>query len=233
MPNERDRTWALGALLVSCSLLGTSYGGHFAQPKKITEANIGQVLRTRKRSILQEFSKRLQVLLDEGKQHAYKITSMPGPWQQAVETTFDHYDKVFVYIDAPYKREEYSRYYHILETLVKYNYPRSEGKGLLSSKESGERFASEFFTKSTSRLHEAFRNMISTVIEKGWACAWSYSNNGAVSMVDLIQDINSSYDCDINIYHTPYYHMNHGRASKLGSRKSVTEYLIVFKPKTC
>lgn len=80
------------------------------------------------------------------------IRTIDGPWKQALERMKPFVSlNSLVYLDAPYKRNEYSRYYHVLETMVKYDYPSSENKGHISSKSKGERFATEFFTKKQTR----------------------------------------------------------------------------------
>lgn len=95
-----------------------------------------------------EFSKRFLSLGEQSEKCSHEIKMVDGPWKAALEKIgrLDLTDSV-VYLDAPYKREEYSRYYHALETMVKYDYPSSENKGHICSKSKGERFATEFFTK--------------------------------------------------------------------------------------
>src|SRR5207253_2965645 len=34
-----------------------------------------------------------------------------------------------IYADPPYSKDHYSRYYHVLETLVRYDYPSAAGAG--------------------------------------------------------------------------------------------------------
>ena len=58
------------------------------------------------------------------------------------------------------KEKKYSRYYHLLETLVRYDYPESEGKGHISSKKAGERFSSEFFSKTKRQNRTSFREYV-------------------------------------------------------------------------
>jgi adenine-specific DNA methylase len=228
--DKDDRIWALGALIVACSVSATSYGGHFAQPLKITAKNIDKVINIRKRSILREFIKRLMVILDEGKKSPHTISRINGPWQKTLDSQeLRMFKDLIVYLDAPYKREEYSRYYHVLETLVQYNYPSSEGIGKMSSKKKGERFSSEFFTHSQNKVNSIFVEIIITVLNKGWKCVWSYSDNGVASMIHVIENVYNNTKCKINIYHMPYQHKVHGRTIKTNSRKMVTEYIIIFQ----
>src|SRR5690606_18929617 len=49
-----------------------------------------------------------------------------------------------VYADPPYTKDQYSRYYHLWETLVLYDYPKITGKGRYRE----GRFQTEFAVKS-------------------------------------------------------------------------------------
>jgi len=228
--NEDIRNWLLGALIITCSVLGTSYGGHFAQPIKVTAQNVAKIIERHQKSIVQEFSKRFITLIKIGKTHRKAVVRIKGPWKDAI-THFQTEDNVFVYLDAPYKREEYSRYYHLLETLVLYNYPSCTGKGRISSKQKGERFYSEFFTHSKEKIDNLFFTIIKQILSKGWSCAWSYSDNGKASIISIIEQIKAACECDIFLYSTPHQHINQGVASKKSGRRSVREYLVIFKTK--
>jgi adenine-specific DNA-methyltransferase len=49
-----------------------------------------------------------------------------------------------IYADPPYTDDQYSRYYHVWETLVAYDYPRAEGEGRYRP----DRFHTPFSRKS-------------------------------------------------------------------------------------
>ena len=131
-----------------------------------------------------------------------------------------------MYLDAPYTREEYSRYYHLLETLVRYKYPDSIGVGRVPSKIVGGRFQSEFFTRSSERLVNALCSVILSVLERGWVCAWSYSDRGGVAIPRIVDEVRRGISCDVRSYAAPYTH------KALGARraKPVVEYVVVFCP---
>jgi adenine-specific DNA-methyltransferase len=231
---EKAKKWALGTLITTLSALGTSYGGHFAQPKIKTSKDLNmnnflKVIEKRSHSIIHEFNIRFLKLSSESEKTNRSITIIPGPWQ----TTLSHLDKlnikrpIVIYMDAPYKREEYSRYYHVLETLVNYQYHSCVGIGKIPDKQKGERFQSEFFTRKNDLLNEAFINLIEQILNRGWICAWSYSNSGSADIVLIIERIKKNKNCIIKTFSTPYRHV-----SQRGKKpKQVVEYLIVFIPK--
>ena len=233
LEDEDERSWALGALVATLSYLGNTYGGHFAQPRfrKVKDINLREfvnLLERRVQSVFHEFAVRLENLARES-WTSKEIEVVPGPWQRSLE----HAEalltggEVVVYLDAPYKRDEYSRYYHVLETLIKYDYPHSEGVGRVPKKEPGERFKSEFFTRDVAQIEAVLSDIFCSVLEKGWSCAWSYSDSGDATIVSVIEDVASETNCIVKSYCTPYTHKAQG-----GKRsKKVREYLLIFRPR--
>jgi adenine-specific DNA methylase len=233
LETQKERTWALGALIATLSALGTTYAAHFAQPtlkppQNISRETLQRILQRQAPSITHEFTVRLLSLAQESETSSREIEVLPGPWQNALTTARSKVngEPVIVYVDAPYTRDEYSRYYHVLETLVAYNYPDAIGKGKLPSKSTGDRFRSEFFTKKHEQVNQAFVRLISEVLTCGWTCAWSYANSGIADMVSVIRSVDKVINCRVSSYAVPHAHKPQG-----GYRpKTVTEYLVMFVP---
>lgn len=225
--DERIKEWALGALVATVSSVGTTHVGYFAQPKRLDEGTLTEILRKRARSVWHEFSRRLIAIAQESERYPYSVKTLEGPWKKALTAMKQICDKnVIVYLDAPYKRDEYSRYYHVLETLVKYDYPESENKGRMRSKKTGERFITEFFTKNIQKVEECFEKIILEVLEKGYVCVWSYSDNGCASIVNVVTRVKEQFDCEVYFYGMPH---NHNPQRKKSKRISVIEYCMVFR----
>lgn len=231
--SEHERRWALGALVATLSKVSSTYGGHFAQPalrgpSKITSKNVGKILEERAYSIIHEFSVRLLNLSEESERAIHEVSIVKGPWLNALSALREPLKdrRVLVYVDAPYKREEYSRYYHALETLVLYAYPSAVGRGKVPDKAKGERFQSEFFTRNEGQLTSAYASVIRTVMEYGWICAWSYADSGAASVVKVIESACRGVNAHVRSYAVPYIHKPQGGHHQ----KRVTEYLVVFIP---
>ena len=229
-----DRRWALGALITTISALSTTHAAHFAQPRikdsdSLRLDDLPHFIEQRAYSILHEFSVRLMNLSEESEIAANPVEIVPGPWEDALtqlEPLFKNKSLV-VYVDAPYKREEYSRYYHVLETLVTYSYPASLGKGRLPDKGTKERPSSEFFTRSQLNINLSFIQLISSILQRGWTCAWSYATSGSADMVTVLNQVYAAIPCQIQSYATPYEHKAQGK----GKVKKVSEYLIAIVPK--
>jgi hypothetical protein len=230
--DENEKQWALGALIAAVSALGTTYGGHFAQPavrnyNDITLRKLSDIIDNRSPSIMHEFAVRLLNLSEKSQTSDRRIKIVPGPWNNAL-SILDHElgsEPVLVYLDAPYTREEYSRYYHVLETLVTYTYPSCRGIGL--TPKPGERFRTEFFTKVRSQITDALVCVITEILQRGWMCAWSYSDSGAANLYEVINTVYRKTNCDIKSYSAPFVHKSQGGAKP----KKVTEYLVILTPK--
>lgn len=232
--NREDREWALGALIVTLSMIGTTSAGHFAQPKRMDVNTLENILFQREKSAWLEFSKRFITLAGESERYPYPVSNLNGPWQRALQDLEEIEDRdIIVYLDAPYKREEYSRYYHVLETITLYDYPESENKGRIRSKEKGERFRTEFFTKNSDKVEKSAANIILSILNQGMVCAWSYSDNGDAYVKRVIDLVKSKCRCDIYIYGIPHVHQT--QKKKIDNKKSilkVVEYCIIFKKST-
>lgn len=223
-----EKQWALGALIATTYQVSSGHAGHFAQPKKITKKNVLEVLSLRRKSAYHEFSKRFLCLTQESENCPHEIETIPGPWQNALQLIERHIgNPVIVYLDAPYKRDEYSRYYHVLETMTKYDYPCSEGKGRTRSKKSGERVSTEFFTKTIKKVEEVFVEIITNVLAHNMVCVWSYSDNGVASIVDVVDAVKEEHPCGVHLYGTQSKH--HSQRSA-GHSLPVMEYCIIFTP---
>ena len=230
--NNEMKLWALGALVSTVSSLASTYGGHFAQPPyasipRLNKRHVGKLIEKRAYPITQEFCVRLMALAKESEMVKNPVEVIEGPWQSAFARCEELLGEgpVGIYLDAPYTRDEYSRYYHVLETLVKYNYPSVIGKGRLPDKKSGERFKSEFFTRVQTHMEEALIRVISGALMRGWNCLWSYADSGSASVPTVIEKVMSKYKCTVRSYVAPHQHQSHrGRKPK-----NVLEYLISFK----
>lgn len=161
---------------LSCLLYAASYGsssfGHFAQPRRVTK----EVKKLQRRSIYTLFLKRLSFL---------QLTTSPVR-NYVFNNTFDDLimDKNFevlkksiglVYLDPPYSSANYSRFYHLLETLIHYDFPENKHKGLYRN----DRFISEF-TK-LSKVEDAFRKVIKFSYDLEANLVISYSNTGLLT----------------------------------------------------
>lgn len=229
--DEEIKNWVLGVLVVTVSAIASNHAGHFAQPKRVDEKSISEVIEKRKKSAWLEFSKRLLSVAAESERYSYNINIVDGPWKNALKQVANlDSSNLIVYLDAPYKRDEYSRYYHVLETVALYDYPASERKGRLRSKLNGERFRTEFFSKNTHVIEDNLKNTIVTILQVSKACVWSYSDNGIAFIPNVVNMVLREVTCKVYFYSIPYKHNSQRKKEKThkASSLAVMEYCIVF-----
>lgn len=231
LDDKEVKDWGLGVLIVTVSSIASNHAGHFAQPKRVDEKSIVDVIEKRKKSAWLEFSKRLLAIAEESERYEYNIKVIEGPWENALEQVANaHPSNLIVYLDAPYKRDEYSRFYHVLETVALYDYPASERKGRLRSKLNGERFKTEFFSKNTQVVEQYLKKVIVSILKVSKVCVWSYSNNAVASIPKVVDEVRREVSCKIYFYSIPHKHNSQRRKDKTRERSSlvVIEYCIVF-----
>jgi adenine-specific DNA-methyltransferase len=83
--------------------------------------------------------------------------------------------RAVVYADPPYSKEHYSRYYHVLESLARYDYPSSEGMGRYRA----DRFRTPFSVKT--EVIGAMHSMCEAIVDRGWTLVFSYPSSGLLT----------------------------------------------------
>ena len=111
-----------------------------------------------------------------------------------------------VYIDTPYTGEQYSRFYHVLETVTKYDNPKLEFK----AKYRTDRFISNFSLRST--VKQEFKDMLSFLSEKNKKVVLTYSTKGLIS-VDELEFIFSKIFKHVDLIEKEYKHSTQGKGS--------------------
>ena len=232
--DEKSRDWALGALTATVSYCAYNFAGHFAQPKLNLDRNnintswLAGILKKRSISVFHEFSARLLSLANASSDAKYQVDTVDGPWMKSIES-FESFipegSDALVYFDPPYTRDEYSRYYHVLETLSIYNYPDVSGKALLPLKGTPGRLYSPFSTRSATDIEKLLTNIMSECLLRGWKVLWSYSSTGVADIVNVLKELDSIVST-IDIYNAAHKYSPQGEKKA----KEVIEYFIVLTP---
>lgn len=229
-----EKSWGLGALLCAVSACADTFGGHFAQPRvrlddiEDVRKKFAVSLMRRGLSIKQEFAARFLSLAKESESVEFPVIPVAGPWRPALQqlSTLISEREVLVYLDPPYTRDEYSRYYHVLETLVLYNYPMVDGRALVPTKGSLNRFSSEFFSRNVESIEASVATVISACLARGWSVMLSYASSGTASLEKVVASLEGQLE-STELFRTGYTHVAHG---KLRAHKKIDEYLVLFKP---
>jgi adenine-specific DNA-methyltransferase len=218
-PHERDR--ALGAWIWAASLVINS-PGHTAQylkpNSKPIAARIGAFWR---RDVWDEFKRAFIDLRPHG----------TAAWRQANDVVVgDAIDFLrspsatkagVVYADPPYTKDHYSRYYHVYETLYRYDFPDSKGEGRYPS----NRFTTDF-SKATG-VQKAMETLAERVVGQDAALVLSYPSNGLLHQTgaELLPILRTAFR-RVKVSSFAARHSTLGASS--GSRvKSATENIYV------
>ena len=159
--------------------------GHYAQYRDAkTHSAHKDILIYRKRSIGQYFQRKYCELLDY-------IPDRPlsAPHRS---TTLDFkeclrkFEGGTVYADPPYCFVHYSRFYHALETLVLYDFPRLQIQrgNVVKGRYREERHQSPFCIRS--QVRGAFEDLFEGVKASDSSLVLSYSNTGMISLDELL-----------------------------------------------
>lgn len=129
-----------------------------------------------------------------------------------------------VYADPPYSKDQYSRFYHLYETLFLYDFPACTGKGRYRE----GRFTSRFFL--ASKVESAFLALFKEVAELGLPLLLSYPAKSLLSRKKVeIRDLISPFLQIRREIHIPYRHSTMGAS---GGRRyyDAREQLFVCIP---
>ncbi len=163
---ERKRDLYLAALLHAASV-STSGTSHFAQPRSVRkDSELLAVIRRRRADIELEFHRALEAIRREWGQrparHPHRVFQMEADALLAPGGPLREENVGLVYLDPPYTADNYSRFYHVLETLVEYDYPQLQRRGgkitVGRYPLCQNRYQSEFCKKE--RVEGAFRRVI-------------------------------------------------------------------------
>lgn len=218
--------WALLAL-GKAALRVANTPGHFAQYLRLHERTFPRTKRQRRRSVWAEWL----VAIAE-------MTSLGTPeWRRcnratradSLELLAEHGDAAtapaVVYCDPPYTDDQYSRFYHVLETLVLFDCPVVKGMGQYR----GDRFQTPFSVKST--VEDAFERLVSSIATLNADLVLSYPSNGLLyeaghDPVDIMRRSYKTVSLVASVLHT---HSTFG-ASKGVQKASVDEQIFWAQP---
>lgn len=200
LDNEYKKDIYLVCLMYAMSKC-ESTTGHFAQylPK-----DHKRVIPIRKKKILDEFITKCKDF-EKIVFSKYENKSFNLDYKQFFNTK--EFDKVdCFYIDTPYTGEQYSRFYHILETVCKYDNPELEFKG----KYRKDRYMSDFSLRA--KVKDEFKYMLTYLSENNKKVVLSYSDKALVP-VDELEFIMSKLFKHVNLTKTEYKHSTQGKGS--------------------
>jgi len=200
------------AALISSMCYAQSTPGHFAQfmPK-----NHKRIVPLRAISIVEAFRERFRFwpIPNAGRRHEV----LAEDWRVVFAAGFAEEARV-VYIDPPYNTEQYSRFYHVLETLVRYDNPSLSCKARYRD----DRFKSNFSYRS--QVEEEFAELFRRCAEScGADIVLSYSSTGLLDVEQFARLCCPYYRLQ-EVERISHPHSTQGKGTKSG----VMELIIIF-----
>ena len=188
---------ALYSMLLSCLMYAMAYNsqstGHYAQyriPDK--ESSKEDILIYRRKNISSFFVSKYEEIKNFTENYnPFSVTT-------TAMTDIECLEKVpirsLVYADPPYCFVHYSRFYHILETLVKYDYPEVRYKGRYRT----DRYQSDYCIRS--KVVKAFEKMFGEIKNREQDLVLSYSDSetNTIKYPELIKICCETLCTDIN-----------------------------------
>ncbi len=172
-----DQRWALLALVQAASRMATT-SGHTAQYLHATNASsLARVVALRRRSAITQFRTELGLLAPYGdaKWRAGNRVSSGDALKLWPAMRRRGFRDAVVYADPPYSKNQYSRFYHVLETLTRYDYPQVAGRGRYRP----DRFITPFSTRRG--VAPAFDRLARGVARTGSTLVLSYPSQGMLA----------------------------------------------------
>ncbi len=229
------------SVYLSCLLFAinksVSSTGHFAEHLNANSVSgKSRIMQYRKVSVYDNFLKKLNDFRGMCINNAYKNEVYNLDYKELIFKlkSENRLDEVgLFYIDPPYTSTQYSRFYHIPETLVKYDYPiitkHRLREGLSQGRYREERYQSTFsqLRKAKDSFHEMFRVLSENT---NATLALSYSDNSIIKPIDDLIEIAKQY-YTVSIVKNGYSHSAQGsRFSSNGKgAKPIHEHIIICR----
>ncbi|AUN26518.1 hypothetical protein RSJ21_15275 [Clostridium botulinum] len=172
-------------LIISSLMYAMAYNsqstGHYAQYRDAnTIRSMNDILIYRRKSIREFFVRKFTELTKfYNDTNDRKFTTSSLDYMDCLNNL---QEGTLVYADPPYCFVHYSRFYHAIETLTRYDYPSVAYKGRYRE----DRYQSPFCIKT--QVNEAFENIFNIIKDKKLELVLSYSNSetNTISLIDLL-----------------------------------------------
>lgn len=228
-PEDADRfgmrAWMLAAL--GGAMLRTANStGHFAQYLTPRLENFHRVLPKRRRSLTRAFSSELHNVRPAGddgwraQNKVYRADACALLRRVAREGV----PPAVIYADPPYTDDQYSRFYHLLDTMIIYDYPKTNGKGRYRD----GRFVSDW--SLSAKVASSFETLAQLSSAVGCALMVSYPDNGLLkNSSQAIPEILRRHYRSVDLLHSQTFQHSTMGASKGAQKAQVVEQLFLAR----
>lgn len=221
--SDPDLFYIIMASLMFAMSYNSQSTGHYAQYRVAeNERSMDDILIYRRKDISSFFIRKFIDLVNFSK-------AIPNSQNKVLTALdfeaclFDLDEPATIYADPPYAFVHYSRFYHALETLVRYDYPEVLHKGRYRT----DRHQSPFSIKTQAPA--AFTRMFNLIRDKHSNLVLSYSNTGLISLDTIMEITRTSFgdQYTVTLRNLEYRHSRMGRTGD--KDVAVSEALILAK----
>ena len=196
--NDENRRFLYLTLLMNSMCKAQSTTGHFAQYLQKESLRLNKL---RQMSIIDNFYMKLydfdNFLISKYNNFCYNLD-----YNDLFNLDIVKRVKCF-YLDSPYTNDQYSRFYHILETVCKYDNPHLNFK----AKYRIDRAKSLFCYKKT--VADEFKKIVKFAFDNHSNLVISYSNKGVISVAELYDICKTIYE-DVTYKELDFNHSSQG-----------------------
>ena len=246
---ENDTGWErdvlLTALLSAASECAFSPGKHFAQPHRIREDKDlsflrQRVLKDRAIDVRSLFEERLARILDLAALARENHAATRATLAEVLQNPGPASDVQLIYADPPYTAQQYSRFYHVLETLTEYRVPRLLRRAgrVTAGLYPAERYLSPFCSKQ--KAPQAFRDLMFLSRMLGSHLLLSYSasasghtgNDRVIALDKLLQICRREFGRSVEVVELDHeYRQFNARGAAVDGRSD--RELLIFCERRC
>lgn len=219
------------AILLTCAMHAMAYAsqgtGHYAQYRDAkTTSSMADINIYRQKSVSAYFVRRFDTL------KSWNLENVPAKSGHIIRT-LDYLDALreldadTVYADPPYAFVHYSRFYHAIETFVRYDYPELQVKGgsLVKGRYREDRHQSPFSIRS--QVEGAFAAMFAGIAATKSQLVLSYSDSALLDLTTLIKLAQDVFGAGYSVttMSRAHQHMTMGRREDRD--RSVQEVMVL------
>lgn len=234
--SDEVQTILLACLFYAMKETAYSRDGHMAQPLKF-QTSAARGFNTRVKSVQFFFERKINEILASIQDNSTKnhmVYNEPLDVLLLNEYLIKSVD--VIYADPPYTDMQYSRYYHLLNIVAKYDFPKlsKTKKGFTTGLYTEGRFQSPLSQKSGAKKQLLNLVQISKKYEKTLILSYAYPKNSEIQQttrytISIKELIDMCHECygtkNVEVRERDYAHANHRNSHS----KPVVEYLIICK----
>lgn len=219
-PNLKEHVVAATISSMTYAVSSTTHLAQYLRPSN--QQNAFNLKKRRSLSIIKMVVERLQNLL------TYPMPKSGTALNLGFEQALDKIPKqkgTVVYLDPPYFKEHYSRYYHVLDTFVLYDFPYLTYNPRLGKVTEGRyrenRIVSDFGLRG--RVDDAFERAFNACSNKDFNIALSYANTSLISRDSIIEKAKKA-GYESKVLEKELLHSGQGQPRN----RKVKEFLFLF-----